>query len=681
MIDVSNMKAPGWQRVVADLVTPVHDDRAFLVRLLGVLGQVAGAKQAVLFLVPPSRDDDPAGVTPTPMLTWPFAASGADAQGRPTVRVEVEAVKDEAIEQAAEVKAAARSAASSRVAKIYSQETGDQLYDASQSRGYVLAIPVPGTLPGPDAIPTQACAVITLLTESRSRQAMQTTLAIAEIVAGFAHGHFAQQSLRRTQAASAALDLAGRLLASINSTTGFKGCTLQLVNDMVRALGVDRVAFGWVAGARSTSARGTGDEKRSTRCVALSDTENLDRRMTMVQSIEAAMDECLDQEQPVLYPPPPEGQPGSDVLLSQAVTHAHRELGSRDARLRIASFPLRLTDRAGQGVVGVLLVETSNPAGLDLAQMELLQATLDLIAPVLQVRFSDDRMLGLRAWDTMVKAAAWAVGPRHTAWKLGGIAVLIATLAAVFVHTPYRVGAPFELVAEHKRVISAPYDGVIATLSPGVEAGRRIEKDAVLFELDTTDRRLSLLEATSQVVQYDKQADESLRKGELAEAEQFRLRAEQVRARQSLLTHEISRSRVTSPLSGMIVAGEMRDRVGSSVKLGDRLLEIADLKDLALVAKVSDRDIALIEPGQTGEMAPKSGPSLSVPVTVDRIVPLAQPEEGDNAFEVYCSFPQGAPDWFRPGMEGEVKFNGPRKSLGWIASRRVLDTLRIWLWW
>jgi len=680
VIDVSNMKAPGWQRVVADLVTPAPDDRAFFVRLLGVLGQVSGARQGVLFLVPQSSDDT-AGVEPAPMLTWPFPASGVDGQGRVTVRVEVERLKDEAIEQATEVKAAARAAAAARVARIYSQESGDQLYDAAQSRGYVLAIPVPGTLPGPDAVPSHACAVITLLTESRSRQAMQTTLAIAEIVAGFAHGHFAQQSLRRTQAASAALDLAGRLLASINSTRGFKGCALQLVNDLARLLGVDRVALGWVIGARTTASLGAGEGKRSTRCVALSDTENLDRRMSMIQSIEAAMDECLDQEQPVLYPPPPEGQPGADVLLAQAVTHAHRELGSRDARLRIASFPLRLTDRDGQSVVGVVLAESTSSTGLDLDQMELVQATLDLIAPVLQVRYSDDRLLGLRAWDSVVRGAAWAVGPRHTAWKLGGIAVFIASLMMIFVSTTYRVGAPFELVAEHKRVISAPYDGVIATLSPGVEAGRRVEKDALLFELDTTDRRLSLLEASSQVVQYDKQADESLRKGELAEAEQFRLRAEQVRARQSLLSHEIAQSRVVAPFAGTIVAGELRDRVGSSVKLGDRLLEMADLSDLVLVAKVSDRDIALIAAGQTGEMAPKSGPTLSVPIVVDRIVPLAQPEEGDNAFEVYCTFPGDAPDWFRPGMEGEVKFNGPRKSLGWIASRRVLDTLRIWLWW
>jgi hypothetical protein len=32
-------------------------------------------------------------------------------------------------------------------------------------------------------------------------------------------------------------------------------------------------------------------------------------------------------------------------------------------------------------------------------------------------------------------------------------------------------------------------------------------------------------------------------------------------------------------------------------------------------------------------------------------------------------------------MEGQAKFDGPTRTLAWIASRRVLDTLRVWLWW
>src|SRR5262249_28719456 len=148
------------------------------------------------------------------------------------------------------------------------------------------------------------------------------------------------------------------------------------------------------------------------RVIAMSDTENIDRRMAMIQKVEAAMDECLDQEQPVLYPVPPAEGAGGDVLLSQAIVHSHRELGAWDASMKVATLPLRTEKR----VLGVVLVETTSAGPIDLATVELLQAALDLVAPVLEIRRSDDRWLYQRAWDSAVRAGAWLVGPKHTLW-------------------------------------------------------------------------------------------------------------------------------------------------------------------------------------------------------------------------------------------------------------------------
>ena len=93
------------------------------------------------------------------------------------------------------------------------------------------------------------------------------------------------------------------------------------------------------------------------------------------------MDECLDQEQAVLYPPPPAhgeagpgkaGSPAGDVLLSQAITHAHRELGASDARLKVVSLPLRENDR----VIGVITVESTAEGPADIGSIERAQLNI-----------------------------------------------------------------------------------------------------------------------------------------------------------------------------------------------------------------------------------------------------------------------------------------------------------------
>ncbi|HEX2839292.1 MAG TPA: HlyD family efflux transporter periplasmic adaptor subunit [Phycisphaerales bacterium] len=698
MIDVSNIKAPGWQRVVGELAVQMPDDRIFLLRLLSTLGQVSGAKQAVLFTISgPAMERGPAEAKPA--LTWPFPADIVDAQGRlsltPDQLMDGSRASPDTIDKFKDVQSAARAAGASRQVSVFSlEDTGGAFYDSGGSGGgqsggskwFVIAAPVLSGL-AHEAPTLPLRGVITLLVESRSRQALQSVVALVEVLAGYVFTHEAQQALRRTKQASASLDLAARLIAAMNTAPNFKGCCIQLCNDLCRQLSADRVGLGWVQGspalwAVSQSMGKQRPEKRELHLKALSDTENLDRRMELCRRIEAAMEECLDQEQTVLFPQPANAGPGSDAVLSQTITHAHRELAKGDATLRIASFPLRVVDGRGERIVGILLLESSGNTRLDVNATELVQATLDLITPVLAVRASDDRHLGLRTWDAMLHAAAWAVGPRHTAWKAAGVALMLATAVLFLGRTTYRVSAPFEMQADVRRVITAPINGVIASIPSTIEPGRDVTAGEVLVELDTREMRLQSTEMLARYTEAQAKADEALRKGDSASMRQFAAQAEQAKARYDLAELNIQRSRVTTPIDGTVIAGEIKDKIGAMVKVGDSLFEVADRRTMVVKARVEDRDISFIRPGQTGEVSPKANPALAVPFIVDQIVPLSTAVDGVNAYEVRGRFVDQQPaDWFLPGLEGQAKFNTEKRSFAWIVSRRVVDQLRVWLWW
>ncbi len=697
MIDVSNIKAPGWQRVVSDLSVPMPDDRVFLLRLLATLGQVSGAKQAVLFTISGAgSENSPAEARPA--LTWPFPDGLVDAQGRLALSSEQlmdgSRVDVSAIDKLKDVQGAARNAGTSRQVGVFSLEEDGQFYAGGaagtagqgSAKWFVIAVPLQSGL-AHEAAAMPLRGVVTLLVESRSRQALQSIVALVEVLAGYVFTHEAQQALRRTKQASASLDLAARLIASMNTAPNFKGCCLQLVNDLCRQLSADRVGLGWVQGSPALWAvhQSLGKqrpEKRELHLKSLSDTENLDRRMELCRKIEAAMEECLDQEQTVLYPQPPSMGAGSDAVLSQTITHAHRELAKGDASLRVASFPLRVVGARGERIVGVLLLESSGNTRLDVNSTELVQATLDLITPVLAVRASDDRHLGLRTWDTTLNSAAWLVGPRHTAWKAAGIALMIATAVLFLGRTTYRVGAPFEMQADVRRVIASPVNGVIGSIPLGIEPGKEVEAGDILVELDTRETRLQAAEMLARQSEAQTKADEALRKGDSASVKQFTAQADQSRARYDLAMLNIERSTLKSPIHGTIIAGDLQGKVGSMVKMGDPLFEVADRSTMVVKARVEDRDISFIRVGQTGEISPKANPALTVPFVVDQIVPLSESADGVNAYEVRGRFEHAQPaDWYLPGLEGQAKFNTQKRSFAWIVSRRVVDQLRVWLWW
>lgn len=665
MIDLSKLRAPGWQRVVTELTAPATDDRVFLMRLLSVLAQASGARQAVLFAAGGTDDDAGQQVEPRPLAVWPQLPEQERAH---------QPVSESQIDQVRDCKAAVRESTASGKVAVYGLEEETPFYEASH-KAYLIACPL-GT--GRES-PTGGRHVVTLLLDQRSQQALQTTVALVELMCGYLHGHSANQLLKRTRAASLALDLATRLIASINTAPNFKGAGIQLVNDLSRQMGADRVALGWAKGI------GRGGEGARVKVVAISDTEHIDRRMTMVQKLEAAMEECFDQDQPVLYPPPPEramreGEE-ADVLLSQAITHAHRDLASSDAKLKIATLPLRVEEE----VVGVAVIESSGEGRIDLTTLELLQSTMDLIAPVMRLRRSDDRNVALRSWDATLRAGAWAVGTKHTVWKLVGVAVVALMFAVTLIRVEYRIEAPVTLRAYEQRAVSVPFDGLIASVPEGIESGARVEEGQVLVLLDTTELKLQRLDAANQFMEAGKRADAALSQNKLDEYKQASAQAEQSRAKMELYDLLVEKAEVRAPLSGTIIEGDLRDMIGGSIKMGQTMYVIAPIDEMEVVAKVSDTDIALISDADgsatTGDLATKAFPGRRFPLTVERIVPLATPDEDRrNAFEVRAKLDETAP-WMRPGMEGLVKLNTGRRSLLDIGTRRIRDTLRLWLWW
>lgn len=680
MIDLSGLKAPGWQRVVAELLTPAPDDRTFLLKLVAVLAQTAGARQAVLFALDLDAAGDaaaPAGAgDPRPVLIWPPSQAAGQTP---------------AIEQASQARAAARAAAESGQLRVFGLEDGSGFY-GEQDRGAVIAVPVEHRVSTPGETPPPGPrGVVTLVVEPRSKSAMQSTVAMVEVLCGYTQLHATRQQLRRTRAGTAALDMAARLIAAINGARGFKGACMQLVNDLQRAVRADRVALGWV---RSIGGGG------AVRVEAISDTEHVDRRMALVQKLQAAMDECLDQEHAVLYPPPSsvsvaaraEGDPGTqgaapaasvDPLIAQSVTHAHRELASSDARLKVVSVPLRDGDR----VVGVVTLESTAEGPADLASVELTQASLDLVTPVLRLRESDDRPLYRRAWASTVRGGEWLVGTTHTAWKLGGLAVLLLTLFVTFFRMEYRVEAPAEIQPRTRAVVAAPFDGVILSLPEGMAPGRRVARGEVLVQLDTREIQLAILEARSRQIQAMKEADAALKAGNRqSEVQQAQARAAQAEASLRRAEMQLEQARIVAPMDGTIIAGDLDDKVGAAVRLGDPLLQIAPLDDMLVIARLSDRDIELVrdelaEKGPSrGAVATRAAPATRHALTVERIVPLAQARDGKNAFEIRARLDQPVPG-LKPGMEAVARFDTGRRSLLDIGTRRLRDQLRLWLWW
>jgi len=64
------------------------------------------------------------------------------------------------------------------------------------------------------------------------------------------------------------------------------------------------------------------------------------------------------------------------------------------------------------------------------------------------------------------------------------------------------------------------------------------------------------------------------------------------------------------------------------------------------------------------------------------VIPVAQTKGQDgNQFMVRAEVQQAPEAWWRPGMSGAVRIDAGEKNVAWILTHRLVDKLRLMLWW
>jgi multidrug resistance efflux pump len=188
------------------------------------------------------------------------------------------------------------------------------------------------------------------------------------------------------------------------------------------------------------------------------------------------------------------------------------------------------------------------------------------------------------------------VGPKHTWIKLVGILCCAAILFLIFGKGQFRAEAPFVLEATVQQMIPAPFDGYIETVN--VEVSDQIEADtSILGSLDTAEFRLNLAEAQANKAGLLKEAAAHMDKGDIAQNQIANAKADQVDAQIKLLEYQISQASLVSPISGVVVKGDLKRQIGAPVKVGDILFEVCPLESLRAELLVPEDQIFDIEIG------------------------------------------------------------------------------------
>ena len=228
-----------------------------------------------------------------------------------------------------------------------------------------------------------------------------------------------------------------------------------------------------------------------------------------------------------------------------------------------------------------------------------------------------------------------------------------------------------------RRVLVAPLDGYVA--SAPHRAGESVASGTVLATLDDRDLKLEYYKWSGQRDQYAKQYQEALAQHDRAQSSIVLAQVQQAEAQMNLLAEQLGRIRIAAPFDGLVVSGDLTQSLGSAVKRGQVLFEVAPLNAYRVVLEVEEGEISYVQSGQKGSLMLSSLPGEVFPLSITHITPVAVAREGRSYFRVEALL-ERVSDRLRPGMEGAAKIEAGNRKLFWIGTHKLVDWVRLTLW-
>jgi len=432
---------------------------------------------------------------------------------------------------------------------------------------------------------------------------------------------------------------------------GFEAAATAIAAELATRLELERVSIGF-------------RRRDATRVAALSHSAGFDARANLIRDLEHAMDEACDQDATVVHPAP-RGAPGR-------ITRAHEEL-VRDRDAGACTVPIA---RRGE-IIGAFTFESAGGHVFDVETVRLCESVASLVGPILEL-VREAQAPGLeRLRERLRTRIAELSAPGHTRPKVVAGAAVALLLLLGFASCSYRVTADATLEGAVQRALVAGLDGYIAEAT--VRAGDVVRKGQPLGRLDDRDLQVERRKWAARRDQLNEKHRQALAAGERGMVNVLSAKLAQAEAQLELFDDQLARTQLVAPFDGIVVKGDLSQSLGTPVKRGELLFELAPLEGYRVILEVDDRDIADVVVGERGRLALSALPGEDMAFAVERITPVSTAEDGRNYFRVEARLEQPS-EALRPGMTGVAKIDAGSRRLAWIWTHRFLDWLRLWTW-
>ena len=347
------------------------------------------------------------------------------------------------------------------------------------------------------------------------------------------------------------------------------------------------------------------------------------------------------------------------------ILQSYSDAGNDTARL----YPFRealwfaLKDKQGAPFAGVLMLRTEPWSAGD-----------HVLATRLAVSFA-------QAWYWV--ATTRSLRPRLRVKPLQAVLAAAAVIGCALFPVALTTLAPMEIAPRDAVIVTAPIDGVIEAIPADANSAVKTGEIVVRFADTNLRNKLAVAEREVQV------ADAKVKKTLLLAVTDTRGRHELAIARAELTVKTaerdyardlLGRSSISAVQDGLVLFGDKKDMLGRPVSVGEKIMEIADPRQVEVRVDVPVSDAIILKSGARVKVFLDSAPLTPLEAKVIRADYQAKPREGGGlAFRVTATLDDQSLAPPRLGIRGTAQLYGETVPFGFYVLRRPIAAARQWV--
>ena len=343
-------------------------------------------------------------------------------------------------------------------------------------------------------------------------------------------------------------------------------------------------------------------------------------------------------------------------------------------------YAMPLIDDTGR--VGVLALESSDPDFLGAAHIEILQVLASQATVALRNAQMYKEVPFISVLEPVLarKRRFMAMERRRRALIIGAAAlVLIFLIAFPF---PLRVDGDAVVTPLHRVQIQPEVAGVVYRVL--VREGDRVRAGDVLAEMENWNSRYGLAEAQAKHESALMQMNHALAVNDGSAAGAQQVQADYWQAELSRAQEVLDKSKLRSPIDGVVATPRVDTFTGRKLALGDSFAEVVDTSRVIVDVAIDDDDAGLLRAGQAASVKLNSYPTRTFHGQVLLVSQKAESVHEAPVFYARVAI-SNADGGLRSGMEGRGKVKVGTYPAGYVLLRRpciwVVSKLWDWMGW